>query len=111
MNIEPHKDKINMSLQEFADEHNLTLEMHERTGRDFHGLPRFYCHFKHADVKQGGCLYGKFGQGSTEVDAMKDYIKEIRETILVIDAWAINPDDRHEIVVPNLYIDEGNINE
>ena len=87
-----------MTIAEFAEKHNLVMEIHER------GLPvgnpgRFYAHFKHADTKEGHILCGEYGDGATPLAAVMAYATAISLKMLVIDAYE---DTRREIRVPRL---------
>jgi hypothetical protein len=95
MKIERHTIE-RISIEDFADKHNLTLELHERTDGTF------FVHFMHADVKEGDCLLvGKYGDGQNEDFAIQDYCKEISNETLVISAFSKK--DRREIRVPRLF--------
>lgn len=99
MNIERDLIPV-MTLQEFAEKHDLVMEIHERpTALD--STSRYYAHFKHADIDGDGVLIGAYGNGETEYVAMRDYAKRIELTRLVIDAGTPN---RRQINVPRLVI-------
>jgi len=96
-----------MSLEAFADKHDLTMELHERTRTDLHpsfgfAPNRFYAHFKNSDTKDGSVLCGTFGNGGTEYAALVEYATAISGKLLVIDAYK---ECRREIYVPELYVD------
>jgi len=84
-----------MTIDEFADQHGLIMEVHERgpVGSN----TAFYAHFKNCDVHDGPCLVGTFGDGSTEDEAISHYAKTISQKVLVIDA---GHDCRRDIVAP-----------
>lgn len=86
-----------MTIGEFADMHNLTMEIRERHPRD--ESDRFYAHFERAEVIQGGCLIGEYGNGRTEEDAIASYAESISGKRLAIGAYTA---DRREIQVPVL---------
>ena len=88
-----------MSLEEFAKENDLTLELHERNFPSESNM-RYYVSFSHVEVKDGGCLVGSHGNGSTENNAIDDYIQQITMKTIVISA--MNPQKRREIQVPRL---------
>ena len=95
MEIERHQLE-EMTIEEFAENNNLIMEVHER---DNPKLPRCYAHFKHSEIKDGICLSGKFGDGETEQEAIRNYAKEISGQMLVIGAFS---NDRRNIQVPRL---------
>jgi hypothetical protein len=95
MNIEMHK-VARATLEEFADQHGLIMEVHERKYAD---LPQFYARFKNAEIKEDALLRGAFGDGSTPEAAIKNYAVEISGKLLVIDAYG---KERREIRVPIL---------
>jgi len=92
-----------MSIQEFADKNDLTLEIHERgiydTGR------RYYVYFEHTEISEEGraMLISAHGNGSTGEEAIEDYAKEISKKYLVVDAHTL---DRREIRIPKLFYDK-----
>ena len=91
-----------MSIEKFAEKHNLIMEVHERDNKNlpFTCFGRFYAHFSNAEIKHGTCmLIGAFGNGNTEKEAIEDYAKEISNQILIIDAMKHT---RKEIIVPIL---------
>lgn len=91
-----------LSVQEFADQHQLTMEIHERSKREFPMLERYYAFFEACEVKEGSVLVGVFGNGETPEDAMKDYAEKISEKRLVFFAG----DERRlrfELQAPILY--------
>lgn len=92
------KDIPQITIEEFADKYDLTMEIHERP------LPegasaRFYAHFKSCEIMDRGCLRGTFGDGATPEEAIKDYAASIRLCRIVIDA---RHPTRREIEVPRL---------
>ncbi len=91
--------KKSIPFKTFAELYDLTLEVHERNKES--GLPKYYVHFKRAEIKDGCILIGAFGSGETEKEAIKDYIQRISNNILVINAYS---KDRQNIVVPTLTI-------
>ncbi len=99
------KDKCyddEMTLREFAEKYDLELEILERTGWWNPNLGengRYYCHFKHSDIKEGPCLVGVSGNGSTKQAAVENYAREISDKRLIIDAGS---KERCEIRVPRL---------
>ena len=87
-----------MSIYKFGAINDLVMEVHERP-RSEASHDRFYAHFKHAEVKEGIALSGKFGNGRTEREAIQNYAKEISMQRLVIDAMS---PERRELTVPRL---------
>lgn len=90
-----------MTLEEFADTHGLTMEVHERSG--LYGFPeghssRWYAHFKNAEVRHGeSCLRSAYGNGRTPEEAIANYEPEISEQELIVNAGT---PARREIPVP-----------
>jgi len=74
-NFEPE-----MTLQEFADVHGLTMEVNERSYPD---LPRFHARFEGVEIAVNGFLLGEFGDGETEEEAIEHYRKVIQNKLLV----------------------------
>lgn len=98
-----------MTLEAFADKHDLTMEIVERTRTDLHhsfdfGANRFYANFKNTETKEGACLCGTHGNGGTEAQAMADYAKLISGKLLVVGAFT---ESRREIYVPELTAIDG----
>ena len=103
------KIKYNMipekTLSEFADEHDLVLEVNERSTetlqafRHLSNKDRFYTHFVDSEIKGIGVLISAFGNGETVDEAIEEYRKEISEKTLVVNAGSAN---RKEIKVPRL---------
>jgi hypothetical protein len=88
-----------MSLEKFAKLYDLVMEIHEREPSV---LPRFYAHFKGAEVKDGTysrVLSGAYGDGDTPEKAMENYAGRISMKLLVLNAMGV---DRKEIEVPIL---------
>lgn len=72
-----------MTLQEFAEKHDLVMEINERDPNEYPNLPRYYASFEYCEVKGNGVLISAFGNGETIEDAMEDYTKQISGKILV----------------------------
>lgn len=101
MKIEEHFLK-RMTLEGFADQHGLVMEVHER-GQ--HPSPsRFYARFKGVEISDRGMLISTFGNGCEPEIAMRAYAKEISEKVIVVGAFT---SDRREIVVPILDTSDG----
>lgn len=71
-----------ITLETFADQHGLTLEIHER--REHRGWDRYYVYFSRCDVKDGIFLRSEFGNGATEQLAINDYATRLSGKTLVI---------------------------
>ena len=97
-----------MTLEAFADQHGLVMEIAERTRTDLHpSFPyepnRFYARFKDVDTKDSACLTGTHGNGGTETEAMTAYARQISGKLLVVDAFTPK---RREIWAPELHLSE-----
>lgn len=86
-----------MSIEEFAETHDLVMEIHERTDKD--GLDRYYAHFEDAEVSDSNFLIGAYGNGKTPEEAVVNYAEEISGKMIVVDAMS---DKRRNIIVPIL---------
>lgn len=91
-------DVKNQCIEAFAEEHGLVMKISERK-KPVGDPSRYYASFKSAEVKDGPVLIGKYGNGKTPEEAIKEYAKEIDMKILVIDAFGPG---RREIDVPRL---------
>ena len=96
------KIKINavpeQTIEEFADEHNLTMIVNERPnsiGRS----GRYYAHFEGAELSDGMMLIGVYGDGSSPEEAIANYAPQISEKLIVIDATR---PERREIFAPRI---------
>ncbi len=87
-----------MTIQRFAEENDLTMEIHERRV-PVDNPARYYAHFEHCDVKGDGVLIGAYGDGRTPEGAIANYARRIELGRLVIDAGT---PQRREISVPRL---------
>jgi hypothetical protein len=98
------KEIATTTIEEFADEHGLVMEVHERSpkyycaGKWDAGV-RYYAHFKKAEIKDGGMLASISGDGATPEEAIASYAQRISEETLVLNAWST---DRIEIDIPRL---------
>jgi hypothetical protein len=102
MKVELH-EKDRMTIEQFADKYGLVMEVHERGKVDTARLgaaARYYAHFKHADIVDGACLAGVFGDGATPKAAIQSYAHKISGQMLVIGAFSSS--ERREIQVPTL---------
>ena len=84
-----------MTLEEFADNHGLTLEIHERP-RELGA--RYYAYFTDVEVMERGCLVGVYGNGDTKEQAISDYADELLGKRIAIRAGR---DDRRNVQCPN----------
>jgi len=92
------KDIPAMTLEQFADLHNLQMEVHER-GRPEGDPARYYAHFAHCEVVGDGVLISEFGDGSTPEEAIACYAEQITLKRIVIGAYT---SERRELSVPRL---------
>lgn len=91
-----------MTIDAFAVEHDLTMEVTERAmdaWQRSRGLKRYVAHFRRAEIKDGPMLVSAYGEGDTEQEAIQHYVDRISHTTLVVDAMA---NCRREIRVPRL---------
>lgn len=92
------------SLSEFADAHELTMEIHQRTPSDmgsrWNPNCRFYAHFENCEIKEDGTLVSTFGDGTSPDEAMTAFAKQISRKRLVFNAGRY---DRFEVYAPILY--------
>jgi hypothetical protein len=104
--VEIERDFIKeMSIQDFADAHDLVMQVIERDDRHFPiGNPsHFLAHFKGVEIGGGGLLRGVYGNGATEEEAIRAYAPEISLKNIVVDAMSSK---RREIRVPRLFYGE-----
>ncbi len=87
-----------MSLQEFADRHNLVMRISERRP-PLENLERFIASFKNVEVVGDGVLSSLYGDGPTEEIAMQNYAKQLSHTLIAVDAYSPK---RREIQCPEL---------
>ena len=85
-----------MTLDEFADKHDLEFEINERNVSKNDPM-RFYVNFKSAWLKEPGVFCGASGNGATKEIAIKNYKQRISNQCLVF-----NPNCKNEkrIYVP-----------
>jgi hypothetical protein len=94
---------IRMTLKEFAERHDLVMEVGERPRWGWKDdSSRWHAAFKGAEVKCDGVLIGEWGEGPTPEGAIADYASKLPGETLVIDAYT---DRRREIRVPDLIPD------
>lgn len=87
-----------MTIEEFAEFHDLTMEVRERPYPEGDS-GRYYAAFNGAHVLAGPFLRGVFGNGATPEEAIKDYARKINLARLV---WNPERPDRRELTVPRL---------
>lgn len=87
-----------MTIGEFADQHNLVMEVSERRV-PVDSPNRYYAHFKDAEISEGNFLRGAYGDGSTPEEAIDEYAKEISTKRLIVGAYSPH---RSEYDVPRL---------
>ena len=92
------------TLEAFADQNGLTMEVAERTRTDLarcfdYSKMRFYAAFKGVDVSEGCMLSNSHGNGGTEDDALRDYARQISGKKLVIGAFTV---ERREVWAPEI---------
>lgn len=93
-----------ITFSAWADKHGLSLEVRERSG-DFVGSSRhWYALFTDVETAEGGMLCGRFGNGHTPAEAIREYALDIRGRRLVHKAW--RPDERREYVAPTTWLEE-----
>lgn len=95
-----------MSLHDFAEKYDLTMQITERSQLDL--LPelddnkRYYSHFKKCEVKDGSFLVSNYGNGASPDESMNNYARNISGRLLVIDAY---DEKRKEIQAPIIFVD------
>lgn len=96
-------DVPEMTIQQFAEKHDLVMEIRERE-RPSDSTMRYYAHFRKAETKVGEhMLCGEHGNGPSKAYAVAQYAQAISLKTLVIDAMGYN---RREIRVPRLTSDK-----
>ena len=71
-----------MTLEKFADEHDLEFEINERNVPKNDPM-RFYVNFKGAWISEPGVFCGASGDGNTKEEAIKNYKNRISNSCLV----------------------------
>jgi hypothetical protein len=84
-----------MNIYEFADGLNEELTITRYPQQD----NRFTADFGGGEVKDGGMLVSRYGEGQSPVEALNDYAAQISGKTLVFDAYG---DARREHLVPAL---------
>lgn len=88
-------------ILDFEKEIGHELEVNERV---IHAgsparLYKYYVKFQNSDVMEGGCLIGKYGDGNTIDEAIKDYCHKVSHSRIAFNSFTPN---RTEIVFPKL---------
>ena len=91
-----------MTIEELADQHNLTMIVTERELYRECSVHRWYAYFEDAETKDGPMLIDTYGDGGTPEEAIADYARRISGKLLVINA---HQKSRREIQVPRLVYD------
>jgi hypothetical protein len=79
MKIERVINKPRVTIEQFAEEHDLVMVVHSSIDAQ---SPNYRASFKGVEVVNGGFLYSLCGRGPTEADAINDYSRSIsRQTI------------------------------
>ena len=88
------------TLEDFAEEHGLAMEVHER-GHGFEGTAgQWYAKFGHdACTADGGILTSEHGNGRTPEVAITNYARRIQGKLLVLRPMCA---DERRIWVPQL---------
>ena len=78
MKIERVTNKPRVTIEQFAEEHDLIMVVQEPVSPGSPGLDGcFSAHFKGAEVVNAGFLYSIYGHHVTEADAINGYAKLI----------------------------------
>lgn len=100
MKITVIRNKVKvMTLEEFADAHGLELFVRERSRERSTDTVSFYAYFGCCDVLAGHILRGVIGNGTTMLEAVVDYQKQISGKRLV---YGADSSQRREFDVPML---------
>lgn len=97
MRVERH-DVASMTVDEFADQHGLTMQVRERPTA-IGAKDRYYASFSGVEVMGPGVLIGAYGDGATPEEAIQKYAAEIEFKRIAVNAYGPG---RREILVPRL---------
>lgn len=86
-----------MEILDFEKEIGIELEVKNRGLKS--SLPIFYVSFPKSEIASKGMLIGKFGNGNTIDEALKDYADELSEETIIFNAYTSS---RKEIKSPIL---------
>ena len=89
-----------MTIEDYADIVNVYLIIRRYCNQD----NRYSAEFENAEIKEGGCLAGVYGNGKTATEAVLNYVEQIRGKRIVFDAFGKN---RREFDVPNTLVAGG----
>lgn len=99
------KQPETLTLEQFAERHDLTMELTERPLEAWEGpkaaMDRWMARFQDTDVVDGSLLVGTCGNGPTQTEAMNDYAKKISGKKIAVDPFEQNG-LRRDIWVPRL---------
>lgn len=87
-----------ISIQEFAKQYGLTMEVKERTMAHWPDA-RWFALFSDFEIKDGSCLSSDFGNGSTIDEAIENYCLNISQKHGVINAFGPNRKDIYKIPI------------
>ena len=88
-------------ILDFENEIGYELVVNERAihaGRPTR-LSKYYVQFEKAEVMEGGCLVGKYGNGNTIDEAIKGYCREVSNCRVAFGAYTT---ERKEVQFPKL---------
>lgn len=84
---------------DFEKEIGIELVVNERKIKQGSDLKRLYVSFENSDVMSNGFLIGKYGDGNTIDEALKDYCKKVSNCLI---AYIPSTKIRREIQFPKL---------
>lgn len=88
----------NMTIEQFAEHYDLTMEIRERSILEqSQGFERIYGRFARTEINEGNCLETVIGQGMSADSAIADYARKIAGKVMVVDAML---PERKELNVP-----------
>jgi hypothetical protein len=97
------KRKEPITFEQFAEDHDLVLEINERDVPTGHPC-RYYASFKHIEWKHGAIYTSEFGNGMLKDEAVENYKKLILDKLLVYKA---NSAEQKQIQTPKEWKDNG----
>lgn len=86
------------TLEAFANEHGLVMQVFERSASLSTPSQRFYARFEDTEVMERGLLRGIYGEGPNPDAAIQDYASRLAGTRIAVQAYT---DKRREFDVPN----------
>lgn len=96
-----HKLVPTSTIEDFADQHNLTMVVTERSSEQATKNTKYFAHFEDCEVMRNNILVGSYGDGATPEDAIAAYAIEISEQQIAIGA---RTPARRNIQVPRLTV-------